>query len=52
MKGDIKIKRSIKEIYKISAMFLEYPNQCAYTDRMVEGIIDECEKIKEVINNR
>lgn len=47
----MKTKTIVKKINQISNNYLDYVegvgNECAYTDRMIEAIIDEAKKLEK-----
>ena len=47
----MKTKNIVKKINQISNNYLDYVdgvgNECAYTDRMIEAIIDEAKKLEK-----
>lgn len=51
MKNDKKIEALIKKINQETEEFLDLPNQCAYSDRIVESIIENAEKLKTAYDN-
>ena len=38
----------VNEINDLSQEFIEYPNQCAYTDDLVRKILEKCEELKAI----
>ena len=46
MTNDHGIRTAIARIERLSKEFLSQPNQDAYSDRIVEDIIDTAEKLK------
>lgn len=48
MKGDRKRKQKVQEIYNLCQEFLAYPNQCAYTDSILDAIVKIAKEIPEI----
>ena len=51
MKNDKKIESLIKKIKQETEEFLNLPNQCAYSDRIVENIIKYADELKTAYDN-
>lgn len=48
MKNDRKIKSEIQAIFSLAQEFLGEPNPTAYSDRIVEQIIEHSDKLKKL----
>lgn len=48
MKNDRKIKESVKRISELSREYLSMPNPCAYTDSILDKILQHAEKLREL----
>lgn len=46
MKNDEEIKRKVQDIRKYADEWLQMPNACAYSDSILDLIIDRAERIK------
>lgn len=51
MKKKAKMEPIVRRIHKISTDYVDYlnaiGNECAYTDRMIEAIIEEAKKLEK-----
>ena len=48
MRNDKKIEESVKRILSLAQEFVSMPNQCAYTDSILDNIIKEAAKLEEL----
>lgn len=46
MKNDAEIKRKVEDIRKYADEYLRMPNACAYSDSILDLIVDRAERIK------
>ena len=48
MRNDRAIKKTVKAIKQLADEFLAMPNQCAYTDSIVDKIVKNANELKEL----
>ena len=51
MKNDSQIKEKVKQIHQKSGNYLDFVNtmnECAFTDRMIEEIIDDAKELEQL----